>query len=254
MDEGEWMVDSSRAVTDDFADLIRCCTVTPRIACLLALSALTAFGQIKATAVGHEFRQDDWPSIAASPDGSLWVTWLSYVGERDDLAIRHYKDGQWSNLQWVPNTSGDNWMPQAGVDAQNRVWVVWPQQVNGNWDIYARRYDPAKQEWSALERLSSDPGSDSNIRLGQRRQRQTGGGVAGIPRQEQQRLLPRHDRREMGAGGPRHQSRGERLGAGRGIRRPRQSLGRLRQLQERQLRRLHDRGARRTDAAIRKSP
>ena len=87
------------------------------------------------------------------------------MGERDDLAIRHYKDGQWSNLQWVPNTSGDNWMPQAGVDAQNRLWIVWPQQVDGNWDIYARRYDPAKQEWSALERLSSDPGSDSNPRL-----------------------------------------------------------------------------------------
>jgi hypothetical protein len=137
--------------------------VVSRIGCLLALICLTLSGQIKSIAVGHEFRQDDWPSIASSPDGSLWVTWLSYVGERDDLAIRHYKDGQWSNLQWVPNTSGDNWMPQAGVDAQNRLWVVWPQQVNGNWDIYARRYDPAKQEWSALQRISSDPGSEFQL-------------------------------------------------------------------------------------------
>ena len=136
-----------------------------RIAFFFAISALTAFGQIKSIAVGHEFRQDDWPSIAASPDGSLWVAWLSFVGDRDDLAIRHYKDGEWSNLQWVPNTSGDNWMPQAGVDSQNRLWIVWPQQVDGNWDIYARRYDPAKQEWSALERLSTDAGSDSNLRL-----------------------------------------------------------------------------------------
>ena len=145
--------------------LIRCCTVMTRIGCLLALCCFNAFGQIKSTAVGHEFRQDDWPGIAASPDGSIWVTWLSFVGERDDIAIRHYKDGQWSNLQWVPNTSGDNWMPINGVDSQNRVWIVWPQQVNDNWDIYARRYDPAKQEWSALERLSTDAGSDSNVRL-----------------------------------------------------------------------------------------
>ncbi len=135
------------------------------IAFLLALTTLPALAQINSTAVGHEFRQDDWPSIAASPDGSLWVTWLSFVGDRDDLAIRQYKDGGWSNLQWVPNTSGDSWIPQAGVDSQNRLWVVWPQQVNGNWDIYARRYDPAKQEWSSLERLSSDPGPDSNPRL-----------------------------------------------------------------------------------------
>jgi hypothetical protein len=129
------------------------------------VSWLTALSQIKDTAVGHEFRQDEWPSIAASPDGSLWVAWLSYVGERDDLAICHYKGGQWGNLRWVPNTSSDNWMPVAGVDELNRLWVVWPQHLDGNCDIYARRYDPAKREWSKRERLSSDPGPDSNIRL-----------------------------------------------------------------------------------------
>jgi len=132
---------------------------------LLLLACVPAFSEIKSMAVGHEFRQDDYPSIAASPDGSLWVTWLSWVGDRDDLAIRHYKDGKWSNLQWMPNTSGDSWMPNAAVDAQNRVWVVWSQQAGANWDIYARRYDPAKQEWSRLERLSSDPGSDTNPRV-----------------------------------------------------------------------------------------
>ena len=129
------------------------------------LIALSALAQIKSTAVGHEFRQDDWPSIAASPDGSLWIAWLSFVGDRDDIAIRHYVNGEWSSMQWVPNNSGDNWMPQVAVDASNRVWVVWPQQVNNNWDIYARRFDPAKQEWSAMERLTSDPMPDTNPRL-----------------------------------------------------------------------------------------
>src|SRR4051812_8535277 len=89
-----------------------------------------------ATAVGHEYRQDDWPSIAAAPDGSVWVAWLSFGGDRDDLAIRRWQNGQWSNLHWVPNTSGDSWLPQVGVDASNRVWVVWSQQVKGNWDLY----------------------------------------------------------------------------------------------------------------------
>src|SRR5439155_12178109 len=36
---------------------------------------------------------------------------------------------------------------------------------NGNWDIYARRFDPARQEWTGLERLSSDPLPDVNPRL-----------------------------------------------------------------------------------------
>ena len=137
------------------------------LCCLIILAATGAFAQsaTNVAAVGHQFRQDDFPSIAAAPDGSLWLAWLSFVGDRDDIAIRHYVNGQWSSLQWVPNNSGDNWMPQAAVDASNRVWVVWPQQVNNNWDIYARRFDPATQEWSAMERLSSDPLPDTNPRL-----------------------------------------------------------------------------------------
>ena len=108
-----------------------------------AYNAVTLSSQ----AVGHQYRQDDWPAIAAAPDGSLWVAWLSFDGEHDDVAIRHFQDGKWSNLHWVPNTSGDNWLPQVAVDASNRPWVVWSQQLDGNWDLYARRFDPAKQEW-----------------------------------------------------------------------------------------------------------
>ena len=58
---------------------------------------------------------------------------------------------------WVPATSGDSWMPQAGVDSQNRVWVVWSQQLDGNWDLWARRFDPARQEWGPAKRLTTHP-------------------------------------------------------------------------------------------------
>jgi hypothetical protein len=122
-------------------------------------------GQFKVTMAGHEFRQDDFPHIAASPDGSLWIAWLSFGGDRDDVVIRQYKNGEWGVLQWVPNTSGDSFMPQVAVDAENRVWVVWSQMSGNNWDLYARRYDPAKTEWGAIERLTSDPMPDINPRL-----------------------------------------------------------------------------------------
>ncbi len=140
--------------------------IPPRfLAAAFLVSIAPLWAQISATAVGHQFRQDDWPSIAAAPDGSAWVAWLSFVGDRDDVVIRHFKDGKWGNLQWVPGTSGDSFMPQTGVDASNRVWVVWSQQVGGNWDLYARRFDPEKQEWSALERLTRDPLPDINPRM-----------------------------------------------------------------------------------------
>jgi hypothetical protein len=135
------------------------------LAALVTSSLVQCFAQSGATAIGHEYRQDDSPSIATAPDGSLWATWLSFDGARDDVAIRRNVQGKWENLQWVPGTSGDNWLPQIGVDASNRVWVVWSQQVNGNWDLYARSFDPAKQRWGALERLTSDPAPDINPRL-----------------------------------------------------------------------------------------
>ncbi|MGH9658542.1 MAG: TolB family protein, partial [Bryobacteraceae bacterium] len=131
----------------------------------LAVLASSAWAQVTATAVGHEFQQDDWPSIAAAADGSLWVAWLSFNGERDDIGLRRQTGGRWSNLQWVPGTSGDSFLPQVATDATGRVWVVWSQQAGGNWDLYARRFDPTRQEWSALERLTSDPLPDINPRL-----------------------------------------------------------------------------------------
>ena len=115
--------------------------------------------------VGHESRQDDMPSIAAAPDGTVWVAWLSFDGRRDDVAIRHYKDGTWQNLHWVPGTSGDSWLPQIGVDGANRVWAVWSQQLDSNWDVFARRFDPAESIWGPLLRLSSDPLPDINPRM-----------------------------------------------------------------------------------------
>ena len=134
----------------------------------LALGILVAAflrGEISSVMVGHELRQDDMPALAAAPDGSLWAAWLSWDGSKDDIGIRHYSEGRWGNLQWVPNTSGDSWAPQVGVDAQNRVWVVWSQMAGANWDLYARRFDPAKQEWGRMERLTTDAGPDVNPRV-----------------------------------------------------------------------------------------
>ncbi len=147
-------------------------SVRRRVAVVL-LAALALAGtapsaaeeRITAMAVGHEYRQDDLPAIAAAADGSIWVAWLSFVGDRDDLGVRRWLDGKWGNLQWVPGTSGDCWLPQLGVDASNRVWVVWSQMAENNWDLYARSYDPATHEWGRLERLTDHPLPDINPRM-----------------------------------------------------------------------------------------
>src|SRR5690242_489810 len=89
-------------------------------------------------AVGTEDRQDDFPAIAAGPDGSIWMAWQSYGDRTDDIRIRRNQNGVWGNLQVVPGTAGDVSMPQLSVDRQNRLWIVWAEQRSGNWDLYCR--------------------------------------------------------------------------------------------------------------------
>ncbi len=133
------------------------------LACLAA--ALGAQTLTDVTRAGTETWQDDLPSIAASPDGSLWLAYLSFSGTRDDIALRQLEDGVWSSMLIVPNTSGDSWLPQVGVDSDGAPWVVWSQGLDGNWDLYARRYDPVRQGWDEMVRLTDHPLPDVNPRL-----------------------------------------------------------------------------------------
>ena len=63
--------------------------------------ALPGGGSFTATAVGHEYREDDLPAIAAAPNGAVWVAFLSFNGTRDDVALRSWNGEQWSNLACV---------------------------------------------------------------------------------------------------------------------------------------------------------
>jgi hypothetical protein len=112
--------------------------------------------------IGSTWWEDDYPSIASDRDGGLWVAWSGYHSDRDELGLRHYKDGQWSNYLPVPGNYGDVWWPQVVVDEKQNPWVIWAQQDKNNWDIYAAGFDKQTNLWSDIERISDDPGVDSN--------------------------------------------------------------------------------------------
>lgn len=130
-------------------------------------SAPLASGQVltEVTMAGSENYEDDLPTIAAASDGTLWLAWLAYSDRRDDIVVRPWRDGKWGNMRFVPNTSGDSWLPQAGVDAADRLWVAWTQMLDGNWDVYARSYDPSVEAWGPLHRLTDHPFPDINPRM-----------------------------------------------------------------------------------------
>ena len=126
--------------------------VTLPLLLILSAPAIAQFSSVES--VGTELLADDLPDIAAATDGSLWLAWMSHSGRRDEIHLRQHRDGKWSNVLLVPGGSGDLWLPQVALDAQNRPWVVWSARRNDNWDIYARRYDPADESWGGLIRLT----------------------------------------------------------------------------------------------------
>ncbi len=142
------------------------------LAAVAALFVIAAAGSTAAAQdmtdlamAGSEMREDDLPSVAAAPDGSVWMVWLAYADRRDEIAVRRWEGGKWGNMRYVPNTSGDVWLPQAGIDADGHLWVAWTQMLDGNWDIYARSYDARAQAWGPLLRLSDHPMPDINPRM-----------------------------------------------------------------------------------------
>ena len=140
-----------------------CLIVVGFLLCGLSVVPLAAQDLADVTMAGSQMREDDLPSLAAAPDGSLWKVWLAYADRRDEIAIRRWQDGTWGNLRYVPNISGDVWLPQAGVDGDGRLWVAWTQMLDGNWDMYARSYDPGEQAWGRLVRLTDHPLPDINL-------------------------------------------------------------------------------------------
>lgn len=109
-------------------------------------------------------RYDDYPSVAVAPNGASWLVWQSYSGGFDEVRIRKL-DKSWRTFSRVPGSTGDVWRPQVAVDAELRPWVAWSQQVDGNFDIYARNLDERTGRWSDLVRLSAHPGPDFDHHL-----------------------------------------------------------------------------------------
>ena len=143
--------------------MIRTLLLVPLILCA------PAFGQLSSIqSAGTELRSDDLPDIAAATDGTLWLVWMSHSDRRDEIGLRQYREGKWSNVLLVPDGSGDVWLPQVAVDAGNRPWVIWSARRNDNWDLYARSYDPASESWGDLIRLTDHRLPDINPNLASR--------------------------------------------------------------------------------------
>ena len=119
---------------------------------------------VNAMRLSEDTRSDDFPDIVTDPaDRSVaWMAWSSFDGYRDEVRLARYDNekGRWGTWTQLPGVSGDVWKPRLAFDAEGRIWTVWSQQVDGNFDLYARWYDGTT--FGPLQRLTSAAQSDFN--------------------------------------------------------------------------------------------
>jgi hypothetical protein len=133
--------------------------------------------------------EDDFPALARGPNGTIWMAYVEYqpgpkvvrervmTGNFDELVPKNNGDQvllvRFDGKSWQPplEVTGpglDVWRPTVAVDGKGRVHIAWSQQVDGNWDIYYRRYTPPgkggdERRWSDTVRFTKTPGTDMNV-------------------------------------------------------------------------------------------
>ena len=97
--------------------------------------------------------KDTWPSCGRSFWATGTASWFA-----------NSRTGKWNEADAIetPETA-DVFRPSAAYDNSGTLHIVWPAQVNGNWDLYARH--KTATGWSAIERVTQNPGSDFHQKL-----------------------------------------------------------------------------------------
>jgi hypothetical protein len=132
--------------------------------------------------------QEDLPAAASDGKDGAWVAYLAHAprgpvaaaplteppasfkgfipsGGGDQVRLAHF-DGRRvvANLE-VTGPGRDAWRPAVAARPDGTVAVVWSENIEGNWDLYTRTYNPAAGTWTGPARLTTDPGADTDPAL-----------------------------------------------------------------------------------------
>ncbi len=103
-------------------------------------------------------REDEFPAIGCAADGRLWLVWISYDGEKDEVLVSRQDEQRWSSPTRLSRDAGDCWRPAVERDGSGHLWATWTQNSGGNWDVWASYL--AQDSWCKPLRLTNNSGSD----------------------------------------------------------------------------------------------
>lgn len=97
--------------------------------------------------------EHDYPSLAVTRSGVVWVAWQAYQDRGDHVYARHSTASGWSETFRLTDQKGDVFQTAVAEDLRGRVWVVWSERQGVDWDLYAKTFDG--RSWSARRKITS---------------------------------------------------------------------------------------------------
>ncbi len=126
---------------------------------------MLAFGVNQGVSQGPENVDKDSPSTAHDSSGNIWVVWhAGPVGQRDIYASTMGADeGSFADPLQLTTDSGDQCNPDIAIGPDDKLYVVWEDNRQGNWDVYLKTsLDGAS--WSTDTRITnSDDGQTAPV-------------------------------------------------------------------------------------------
>jgi hypothetical protein len=149
-------------------------------------------GRVRVERIPASFRltsattEEDFPVAVTDAKGNLWVAFTVYThggqpnlgeplteepkdfeflrpkGNGDQIWLMSFDGKRWSEPMPVTEKGLDVWKPTVALDGRGGIWVIWSQNLRGNWELMGRRYDLASRQWGKVERLTNAEGADIN--------------------------------------------------------------------------------------------
>ena len=95
---------------------------------------------------------DSKPSLAAAPDGSLWMAWHAYRMSRDRLLVRRLGPGEPGPIRVASGKGDVHDAPVIVPDGNGSIWVFWAAREASRWQILGRKSQGDR--WQPIVTLS----------------------------------------------------------------------------------------------------
>ncbi|MEZ5392642.1 MAG: hypothetical protein R2724_07110 [Bryobacterales bacterium] len=94
----------------------------------------------------------DYPAVAESSNGVVWMTWQGYAAQGDHVYARRKTASGWSQTWKLTDSKTDVLRTAVAVDGQGRVFAVWSERDGQQWHLYARTF--ANNSWGARQKIT----------------------------------------------------------------------------------------------------